>query len=97
MLCGCLQHVLTVMTGSAREINEPVAEAILYYDSKKDGISVRYPIASDESNCVTQVYRHPHGNLELRQETDGSRFASDIVARLRECSSVISRVDLSSR
>ncbi|KAI6840523.1 hypothetical protein KC340_g2890 [Hortaea werneckii] len=71
------------MTGSAREINEPVAEAILYYDSKKDGISVRYPIASDESNCVTQVYRHPHGNLELRQETDGSRFASDIVARLQ--------------
>ncbi|RMY93668.1 hypothetical protein D0861_01794 [Hortaea werneckii] len=78
--CGCLQHVLTVMTGSARE---PVAEAILYYDSKKDGISVRYPIASDESNCVTQVYRHSHGSLELRQETDGSRFAPDIVARLQ--------------
>ncbi|KAI7623118.1 hypothetical protein KC346_g2886 [Hortaea werneckii] len=71
------------MTGSAREINGPVAEAILYYDSKKDGISVRYPIASDESNCVTQVYRHPRGSLELRQETDGSRFASDIVARLQ--------------
>ncbi|KAI6813061.1 hypothetical protein KC332_g3628 [Hortaea werneckii] len=71
------------MTGSAREVNEPVAEAVLYYDSKKDGISVRYPIASDESNCVTQVYRHPRGSLELRQETDGSRFASDIVARLQ--------------
>ncbi|KAI6975959.1 hypothetical protein KC355_g11384, partial [Hortaea werneckii] len=59
------------------------AEAIVYYDSKKDGTSVRYPIASDESNCVTQVYRHPQGSLELRQETDGTRFASDIVARLQ--------------
>ncbi|RMY99817.1 hypothetical protein D0862_06965 [Hortaea werneckii] len=72
-----------VMTGSARETREPVAEAIVYYDSKKDGVSVRYPIASDESNCVTQVYRHPQGSLELRQETDGTRFASDIVARLQ--------------
>ncbi|RMX72249.1 hypothetical protein D0869_14811 [Hortaea werneckii] len=81
--CGCLQNVLVVMTGSAREIREPVAEAIVYYDSKKDGTSVRYPIASDESNCVTQVYRHPQGSLELRQETDGTRFASDIVARLQ--------------
>ncbi|KAI7283395.1 hypothetical protein KC345_g2994 [Hortaea werneckii] len=71
------------MTGSAREINEPVAEAILYYNSKKDGISVRYPIASDVSNCVTQVYRHPRGSLELQQETDGNRFASGIVARLQ--------------
>ncbi|KAI7222471.1 hypothetical protein KC333_g1088 [Hortaea werneckii] len=71
------------MTGSAREIREPVAEAIVYYDSKKDGTSVRYPIASDESNCVTQVYRHPQGSLELRQETDGTRLASDIVARLQ--------------
>ncbi|KAI6843804.1 hypothetical protein KC340_g250 [Hortaea werneckii] len=71
------------MTGSAREIREPVAEAVVYYDNKKDGTSVRYPIASDESNCVTQVYRHPQGSLELRQETDGTRFASDIVARLQ--------------
>ncbi|RMX92199.1 hypothetical protein D0868_13545 [Hortaea werneckii] len=81
--CGCLQHVLMVMTSSARETGGPVAEAIVYYDSKKDGIIVRYPIASDESNCVTQVYRHPQGSLELRQETDGTRFASDIVARLQ--------------
>lgn len=96
--CGCLQNVLMVMTGSTREIREPVAEAIVYYDSKKDGTSVRYPIASDESNCVTQVYRHPQGSLELRQETDGTRFASDIVARLRKYMHVIiSRVDLSSR
>ncbi|KAI7162323.1 hypothetical protein KC349_g2131 [Hortaea werneckii] len=71
------------MTSSARETGGRVAEAIVYYDSKKDGISVRYPIASDESNCVTQVYRHPQGSLELRQETDGTRFASDIVARLQ--------------
>ncbi|GAB1736474.1 hypothetical protein NU219Hw_g7624t1 [Hortaea werneckii] len=71
------------MTGSARETRAPVAEAIVYYDSKKDGVSVRYPIASDKSNCVTQVYRHPQGSLELRQETDGTRFASDIVARLQ--------------
>lgn len=85
------------MTGSAREISKPIAEAIVYYDSKKDGVSVRYPIASDENNCVTQVYRHPQGYLELRQETDGTRFASDIVARLRKCSHVVSRVDLSSR